>query len=349
MRLYSYLSSDFRAVFFKITASLFLLSLTHALVYAFKNIQNIDVPAAFFFLFLAKDIFRSLPFIVNLSFALSLISWQYSLRLKKQDMTALLCQFPQKSYRSIILFFSLSLTGLNLFCLFFIVPLLNYQIDTQLYPKILYHSMMSIPDNHAVEIDQGPIFYFEHSETPSGTTGRIFKNVKILTFDENKAPYVIATQNAVLSQETYNLALFNGTIHNFSADFEKDSEINFERLDYQLFLKGTTIGLGSLSFKQLFEDKSPKTEAQIFWALYLAFLPFAFFATLLLQNVQVQFSGSLHFEVIIALSYFLWLMILGVSAKSFIESSQYSSLLPALFLFFGGSVFFRRLYNQMVR
>jgi hypothetical protein len=347
--LYSYLSSEFKTVFVKITVSLFLLSFIHALIYALKSMQSMTLPMSFFFLFCSKDLFRSLPFIVNLSFLLSLVSWQHALRLKKYDLIIALCNFSQKTYYNIILFFLLPVVVFNLLCLFVIVPLLNYKLDTELETKMFYHSLVNIPENHSIEIERERIFYAESVKKLDEKKQYVFKNVKLLTFDEQRQPFVIAGQKAILNQDRHTLSLIQGVIYHFSKAVDTLSEISFENLEYQLLFKESLVELSSLSFEQLIKQNTPESYGLIFWSLYLAFLPFSFFSSLLQQKAQITFSGSLHFELIIAISLFLFLMIMGVSARSFIESNRYLFFFVSLLVLFIASIFFRHLYQKVAR
>ena len=135
MLLQSYFFRSFRTVLLKITASLVLLSVTHALLYAFKKMEGVQIPLDFFILFFMKDVFRSLPFILNFSFALTIGVWQHQQKLRKYDIAALVSGYSFNKYNVIYIFFGVGVISLNILSLFLIYPSMNYKIETELHPR----------------------------------------------------------------------------------------------------------------------------------------------------------------------------------------------------------------------
>lgn len=333
MILQSYLFRSFKSVVFKISASLILLSVTHALLYAFKKMEGIEIPLDFFILFFMKDVFRSLPFILNFSFALAIGVWQHSLKMSKHDIAALVGGYKAKGYHSIYIFFLLAVISVNALSLFFVYPSMNYTIETELYPKILHNTMLALPAQKAYKIDDNNIFYFEAAVDQKDKSTRLYKGIKILNFDSDQKPILISSKTGTFSRDKNTLFLSDGLMKRVSNEGVETSSMHFNLLEYSILPESFEVSYQSLSLRQLLTEQEPIIQAHLFWKMYLSVIPL--FIVIVLHNhiINIKFSGAFNLELGVVTSYYLMIIITGLLATKFIENTQ------VLMLGFSGLIF----------
>ena len=311
--------------------------------------EGIQIPYDFFILFFSKDIFRSLPFILNFSFGLAIAIWQHQLKLTRQDIAALVSGFHSRGYKYIFLFYTTVVVVSNALCLFFIYPSMTYKIETELYPKILHNTMIALPAKQAFQIDDNHIFYFDAVNNDAQTQARVYEGIKILNLESQEQPLLVSAAKGSFYQDENTLFLEDGHLSQLSQNTKVSSVMNFNLLEYKISTQQYHISYHSLSLRQLLADPSPLNQGHLFWKLYLSLIPLLLLTVLSNQSMNIKFSGSFNLEIALVTAYYLVVIIIGLVTTKFIQTSSIGLIISSMLSLFVLSLFFRKLYAHVVK
>ena len=293
---------------------LFLLCTTHAILYSYKKMDGFEIPGHFFLLFFSADIFRSLPFILNLSFALSLVTWRYSHKLKAHDIVALISGFQNSRYTRMLLTFASLTFSMNALALFWAYPALNYKIETQLYPKMVQHTIMALSSKQAFELDKQHFIYFESFDQVSPHEKHLV-DIQLLNFDQQQCPYLIVASRGLFQEDKGSLLLENGAITPLRNDEQELSQnLHFKTMEYKIKPSHVDVSAQSFGARQLLFSQHLGQYSILFWKLFLTALPFLFVYVFSHSPIRLKYQAQLNYCIALATAFFLICMIIGVIA-----------------------------------